>query len=135
MQTQKNTTWINAFGVILVFISVYGLMAATILSVSLNVRSNYSILLICILPAILGIGIMKVSNIFRKITIGISLGLIIAAPWGYILAKRADAGNVCLVGLPRACQWIVLALFGLCSIIYLTRPGIKDQFISSNRKS
>ena len=120
--------WINIFGVMLVFISVYGLITMTILSVSLNVRSGYVILVICIIPAILGIGILRLSNIFRKITIGFSLGLVILAPLGYFLVSQTECKNIYLTSLGKGNQWIFLVLFGLCSIFYLTRREIKNQF-------
>lgn len=131
MERLKSTVWIRAFGIILIAISVYGLIAITILSVVLNTRVNYSLLSICVLPAILGIGIVRFNNIFRKITIGISVGLVVFAPLGYYLTQRADFRNLYLAGLPRRYQWILLALFGLVTAIYLTRREIKDQFISA----
>ena len=122
--------WIKIFGVIFVFISVYGLITTTILSVSLNVKSGYAILTICIIPAILGIGILRLSNIFRKITIGFSLGLVIFVPLGYFLVSRTESKNIYLENLARGNQWILLVLFGVCSIFYLTRREIKNQFSS-----
>jgi hypothetical protein len=130
LETAKKI-WIKIFGIIFVFISLYGLATMTILSVSLNVKSDYVIITICIIPAILGIEILRLSNIFRKITIGFSLGLVIFAPLGYFLVSQTDSKNIYLASLAQGNQWIFLVLFGVCSIFYLTRREIKNQFSSS----
>ena len=135
MQREKSTIWIKAFGLSLLFISIYGLIAFTWLSIALNIKSSYLVLSICLVPAILGIGIIRISNVFRRIIIIVSLGLIIFAPLGYFLSRKADFRNPCLLGLPRGYQWVLLALLGLSSIIFLSLPIIKDKFISSHPKT
>jgi len=123
MMEKKRSVGTIIFGIILIFISIYEIAELVISSNQLGVKISVGALLGWLVPAVFGIGILKLNNIFRVLTICMSSMFIVLTPILYFCF-----GKLIYNKTSYAIESLSLVAFSLCAIYYFTRPKVKEQF-------
>ncbi len=114
----------------LMFICIIQSTGLTVHSYGLTITIDVLTLLAWLVPALLGIGILRLSNFCRVATISIGAILAFWTPIMYFYSRMIF--QIAGLRLPSFTKYeildIFLILFGLCTIYFFTRPQIKEQF-------
>ena len=133
--THRRSKGVTIFGFSLIFVSfmficVIQSTGLTIESYGLSVRIDTLTLAGWLVPALIGIGIIRLNNFFRIASIYIGMMLAFWTPFMYFYSRLIfrKAG----VELPFFTKYeildVFLIIFGLCTVYFFTRPAIKEQF-------
>lgn len=126
---------ITIFGILLMCVSVLFLLTgefAESVKHSRGLRFEISniVLLGWLVPAFLGIGILKLSNFFRIVAISMSSLLILWTPLMFFYLRRTYEKIGVKTALFTKYEIVDLSLivFSLCAIYFFTRPNVKCHF-------
>lgn len=129
----KRSIGVTIFGFIITLtIPILGAIILFLPNFSLSLYSKMSIIAGICVHILLGIGILKLNNLARKIVVGIGWYLVIATPilitiMYTIIYKRTgiifdpSIYWIFLLFLPGWIYWVLL-------IYFFSRPNVKDQF-------
>ena len=132
---KKRSKGVIVFGFSLIFISLMFICliqstGLTVRSYGLTVTINTPTLMGWLVPALLGVGILRLSNFCRIATISIGMILAFWTPIAYFYSRLIF--QIAGLRLPSFTKYeildIFLILFGLCTIYFFTRSNVKEQF-------
>ena len=138
---RKRSIGVTLFGIILIFISIMFLCVAqltdlAIYSYGLTTEIDPISLLGWLIPALLGVGILRLSNFFRIVTLCVSTMLVFWTPimYFYLRTLPIKTGSRPPLFSKYGIIDLFLILFGICAIYYFTRPKVKQRFMEQRPK-